>query len=77
MFRSFRYCALYLGLLLSSAFLFAAEPQQVVFWPDAQHPALRISFGKFKDMGGSVGNQRPFAIGTVAENTSTQLISRK
>jgi len=77
MFRSFRYCAFYLGLFLSSTFLFAAEPQQVVFWPDAQHPMLRISFGKFKDMGGSVGSQRPFAIDTVAENTSTHLITNK
>lgn len=55
----------------------AADQQQTVFWPDASHPVLRFSFGKFKDMGGSVGNQRPYAIDTIAENVSDRLIENK
>jgi hypothetical protein len=54
----------------------AAEPQQQdVLWPDAEHPVLRITFSRFKDLGGSVGSQRPFAIDTMAENLSDKLVS--
>lgn len=61
--------------LLGSIFpLFAAEKPQVVLWPNAEHPVLRFTFGKFKDMGGSVGSQRPYAIDTTAENLSNKLI---
>ena len=51
-----------------------AGQQQPVLWPDNDHPILRFTFGKFKDMGGSVGSQRPYAIDTIAENLSTKLV---
>jgi hypothetical protein len=59
------------------AFLFsgiAIGQQQPITWPDDQHPVLRFTFSKFKDMGGSVGNQRPYAVDTIAENVSKKLI---
>lgn len=63
--------------LLMSAPIFAAEQQQVVLWPDADHAILRFTFGKFKDLGGSVGSQRPYAVDTIAENISKQAIASK
>jgi PEGA domain len=61
--------------LWAAAFpLFAAEQPQLVLWPNAEQPILRFTFGKFKDMGGSVGSQRPYAIDTIAENLSKKAI---
>jgi hypothetical protein len=48
--------------------------QQPILWPNADHPVIRFTFSKFRDMGGSVGNQRPHAVDTTAENLSTKPI---
>ncbi|MDR3793593.1 MAG: PEGA domain-containing protein [Terracidiphilus sp.] len=69
--------ALALLLCASALPLFAADQQQIVLWPDADHPVLRFTFGKFKSLEGSSGNQRPYAVDTVAENVSTRLIESK
>jgi hypothetical protein len=63
-------------LFLISMRALAAEPQQqVVLWPNAEHPVLRFTFSRFKDLGGSVGSQRPFVTDTTVENLSDKLIS--
>lgn len=63
-------------LLLALVFPgFAAAQQQVVTWPDADHPVLRFTFVKFNNAVGPAGGQRPYAIDTVAENLSGSEIS--
>lgn len=64
-------------LFLFSFAAIASDQQQVVLWPSAQNPAIRFSFGRFKDLGGSVGSQRPYVIDTVAENLSKDLITKQ
>jgi hypothetical protein len=64
-------------LLLFVSSAFAAEPQQVILWPSTGTPVLQLTFSKFRDLGGSVGSQRPFATDTTAKNLSSQLIPRK
>lgn len=65
---------------LATTFLFVlvlptfAAGQQQVLWPDADHPVLRFTFGKFRNMVGPVGNQRPYAFDAIAENLSNQQI---
>ncbi|MGD0156406.1 MAG: PEGA domain-containing protein [Terracidiphilus sp.] len=51
----------------------AAEPAQVVTWPNTGTPILRFTFNKFKDFG-SMGSQRTFVTDVIAENLSTKLI---
>ena len=63
---------LLLALVLPS---FAAAQQQVVNWPDGDHPVLRFTFVKFNNAVGPAGGQRPYAIDTVAENLSGSAIS--
>jgi hypothetical protein len=71
-----RTCTVLAVLFLVTMRAVAAEPQQqVVLWPNADHPVLRFTFSKFKDLGGSVGSQRPFATDTTAENLSDKLVS--
>jgi hypothetical protein len=76
MFRSLR--AFVPCVFLLACVAFAAEPQQlVVMWPSTGSPVLQFSFSKFKDLGGSVGSQRPYATDTTAVNLSTKLITRE
>jgi len=69
--------ALSLTLVLFPILLAAAEPQQVLTWPEGTSPVLRFTFGKFRDMGGTVGSQRPFSTEVLAENLSTKPIAQK
>jgi len=50
-------------------------PAQVVVWPESGTPILRISFGKFKDVGSS-GSQHNYNSDTTAENLWGKRISR-
>ncbi len=52
-----------------------AAQQQVVNWPDGDHPVLRFTFVKFNNAVGPAGGQRPYAIDTIAENLSGSPIS--
>ncbi|MGA2907043.1 MAG: PEGA domain-containing protein [Terracidiphilus sp.] len=69
-----RSVGLFFAFLLLVFSCFAAEPQQVIMWPSAGTPVLQFTFSKFRDLGGSVGSQRPFATDTTAKNLSSQLI---
>jgi hypothetical protein len=65
-------------VFLFGAIAFASEvPQQVVLWPNSNAPTIRFSFSKFKDLGGSVGREHPYATETTAENLSSNLIQSK
>ena len=51
----------------------AKEVSQVILWPDSEGPAVRFTFGKFKEVA-TLGNQRTYVIDTTAENLSSKLI---
>lgn len=50
------------------------QPFQVVTWPETGTPVLRISFGKFKEVG-SLGSERSYVTETTAENLWSKPIS--
>jgi len=50
-------------------------PAQVIVWPEAGAPVLRLSFGKFKEVGAS-GSQHNYTSDTTAENLWGKPISR-
>jgi hypothetical protein len=60
-------------LIALSIPVFAAEPVQVVTWPNSGTPVLRFTFVKFKEIG-SNGSQRTYSTDIVAENLSSKLI---
>jgi len=43
------------------------QPPLVIVWPSAEHPVVRFTFGKFKEMGSS-GKQHSYAVDVTAEN---------
>jgi PEGA domain len=43
------------------------QPFQVIVWPEKGDPVLRLTFGKFKEVG-SVGSERTYITDTTAEN---------
>ena len=49
--RNFCLLAFLIGFLLPNV---AQGQQPPILWPDSDHPALRFTFSKFKDMGGSM-----------------------
>ncbi|HEY1801226.1 MAG TPA: PEGA domain-containing protein [Terriglobales bacterium] len=53
-------------VFLSTAFA-KDHPAQAITWPEAGAPVVRITFGRFKEVG-SVGNQHTYMIDTTAEN---------
>jgi hypothetical protein len=63
--------------ILSSTLAVGAkeEPPQVLVWPQTGSPALRFSFGKFKDLG-AAGRQRSLVTETTAQNLWNQKITR-
>jgi len=66
---------LFLSLLYFVLALNAKEqPLQVINWPQSGAPVLRFTFGKFKELG-SMGNQRSYAMDTIAENLWSKKIS--
>jgi hypothetical protein len=67
------YCVWALLFLLLSPIAFAKETSQVILWPGSGTPAIRFTFGKFKEVG-ALGNQRTYVIDTTAENLSSKLI---
>jgi hypothetical protein len=48
-------------------------PAQVIVWPENGTPVLRLTFGKFKEIG-SLGSQRSYVTETTAENLWTKAI---
>jgi hypothetical protein len=72
-----RSVGLFFAFLLLVFSAFAAEPQQVILWPSTGTPVLQLTFSKFRDLGGSMGSQRLFAIDATAKNLSSQLIPHK
>jgi hypothetical protein len=67
------YCVCALFLLFMSPIALAKEVSQVILWPDSEGPAVRFTFGKFKEVA-TLGNQRTYVIDTTAENLSSKLI---
>src|SRR6185312_3965416 len=62
-------------LLLSFSVAFAKEqPVQVLTWPETGTAIIRITFGKFKEVG-SVGNQHTYTCDTTASNLWNKKIS--
>jgi PEGA domain len=66
-----------LSLILFTAMALYAKdpPAQVITWPESGTPVLRISFGKFKEVGSS-GSQHNYNSDTTAENLWGKRISR-
>jgi len=60
------YAAIVLLAFLSVA-LAKDQPFQVIVWPEKGDPVLRLTFGKFKEVG-SVGSERTYITDTTAEN---------
>jgi hypothetical protein len=65
-------------LILAVCFVgttFAKDPPaQVLVWPETGTPIVRISFGKFKELG-SAGNQHNYIIDTTAQNLWSKAIN--
>jgi hypothetical protein len=61
-----QYVAIVLLAFLSVA-LAKDQPFQVIVWPEKGDPVLRLTFGKFKEVG-SVGSERTYITDTTAEN---------
>jgi hypothetical protein len=62
--------------LLTGISAYAKDPPtQVIVWPETGTPVLRLSFGKFKEIGAS-GSQHNYNSDTVAENLWGKAISR-
>jgi hypothetical protein len=69
-----RFC-LCLVITLFTAPLFAKDtPIQVIEWPVAGTPALRFTFGKFRQLPGT-SNLRGYVMDTVVQNLSPKLVS--
>ena len=50
-------------------------PAQVITWPSSGTPVVRLSFGKFKEVG-SMGSQKSYMVDTTAENLWGKKISQ-
>lgn len=57
-------------LILIASFAFPREPQQVILWPSANAPILRITFARFQEIDSGAAGERMYAIETTAENLS-------
>jgi hypothetical protein len=65
-------------LLLVALTAVAKEPQPlVIMWPASGTAVLQISFSKFKDLGGSVGSQRPYVTDATVLNLSTRIVAKQ
>jgi PEGA domain len=66
---------LFLAIFLCTA-LFAKEPSSVVmFWPSAGKPTIRLTFGKFQQLG-SYGTQSSFVSDVTIQNMTDKQIPR-
>jgi hypothetical protein len=62
-------------LLIFAAAYAKEPPAQVIVWPETGSPVVRISFGKFKEVGSNAG-QHNYTSETTAENLWSKPIAR-
>jgi hypothetical protein len=62
--------------LATASFAFAKDaPSQVITWPESGSPVVRVTLGKFKQIG-SIGGQRTYIVDTTVENLRSKKISQ-
>jgi hypothetical protein len=68
-----------LGFLFSvlsiSALQAKDQPVQVIVWPTAGLPVLRVTLGRFRELG-SPGSQRTYVVDTTAEHLDRNQVER-
>jgi PEGA domain len=64
-------CLLLFFVILATA---KDNSQQILVWPPTGNPVVRITFGKFKELG-TIGNLHTYLIDTMAENLWTKKLS--
>jgi hypothetical protein len=61
-------------LVLALPALAKDNPLQVIDWPSSDHPSIRFTFGKFKQLSGMT-NLRGYVMDTMAQNLSSKPIA--
>ncbi len=69
-----RICSLGLFLVLSSFLSAKDAPTQVINWPQTGSPVVRVTLGKFKELG-AVAGQHSYVVDTTVENMWSKKIT--